>query len=449
MGKGFESGGGGAGAAGTAAELAVGFGLAQQMMRDGFMSGHAAPTVVVPPVPTAGAAAGASGLPELLSPAEAAQALGVSEADVMTVLESGDLKGKKIGSTWRISRAALNDLHVPVTARSADREIDQIPPREARVPGLRRAGRVESRPSRSWCARSAERSRRTRSIASTGKVVELDLVKALRELPDEERGWQTARRSVQCQSLPRGHGVRSGARRPELRVLRLAGARRLPGDQGADPPAGRAAVQDRREPRARRHPPLVAQPSGSRPGRLARRRARRHGSQPLHSVLDLRRAGALPVDGRGRLLLLRRWCRAATAKGRPIMRQERRDALGAGVRRGRSRSSTTSRCRGRRGCRSICCGRSSRFRRRRSSPYDTAFLSGHVVEHYQVVLLDAAQQSQEQMHAKLAGAVRAAGARRHPPQPAASIPTTRAARSSTSSCRSGCCRTTTARRRIR
>jgi excisionase family DNA binding protein len=104
MGKGLEAGGG-AGAAGTAAELAVGFGLAQQMMRDGFMSGHAAPTVVVPPVPTAGAAA--YGVPELLGPAEAAQSLGVSEADVMTVLESGDLKGKKIGASWRISRAAL------------------------------------------------------------------------------------------------------------------------------------------------------------------------------------------------------------------------------------------------------------------------------------------------------------------------------------------------------
>jgi excisionase family DNA binding protein len=104
MGKGLE-GGAGAGAAGTAAELAVGFGLAQQMMREGFMSGHAAPTVVVPPVPPAGAAG--TGLPELLSPGEAAQALGVSEADVMTVLESGDLKGKKIGSSWRISREAL------------------------------------------------------------------------------------------------------------------------------------------------------------------------------------------------------------------------------------------------------------------------------------------------------------------------------------------------------
>jgi hypothetical protein len=33
--------------------------------------------------------------------------------------------------------------------------------------------------------------------------------------------------------------------------------------------------------------------------------------------------------------------------------------------------------------------------------YDTAFLSGHVVEHYRVVLLDAAQHAQDSMHAKL------------------------------------------------
>ncbi len=100
MGKGFESGGGG-GPAGAAAELAVGFGLAQQMMQQGFAGGQATPTVA-PAAPAA-----ASALPELLGPAEAAQALGVSEADVMAVLESGDLKGKKIGSSWRISRAAL------------------------------------------------------------------------------------------------------------------------------------------------------------------------------------------------------------------------------------------------------------------------------------------------------------------------------------------------------
>ncbi len=36
--------------------------------------------------------------------------------------------------------------------------------------------------------------------ADTGKIREIDLVTALRELPAEQRGWQTERRSVQCQS---------------------------------------------------------------------------------------------------------------------------------------------------------------------------------------------------------------------------------------------------------
>jgi excisionase family DNA binding protein len=91
MAQGMEKGGG-AGPAGTAAELAVGFGLAQQMMQQGFTGGAAAPAVA----------------PDLMGPADAARALGVSEADVMAVLESGELKGKKIGASWRITRAALN-----------------------------------------------------------------------------------------------------------------------------------------------------------------------------------------------------------------------------------------------------------------------------------------------------------------------------------------------------
>ena len=104
MGKGFESGGG-AGAAGTAAELAVGFGMAKEMMQQGFAGGQATPTIAVPASQASGSGGGS--VAELLSPAEAAQALGVSEADVMAVLEAGDLKGKRIGSTWRIPRSAL------------------------------------------------------------------------------------------------------------------------------------------------------------------------------------------------------------------------------------------------------------------------------------------------------------------------------------------------------
>lgn len=36
--------------------------------------------------------------------------------------------------------------------------------------------------------------------ADTGKIQEIDLVTALREIPDDQRGWMEERRSVQCQS---------------------------------------------------------------------------------------------------------------------------------------------------------------------------------------------------------------------------------------------------------
>jgi len=103
MAQGLEKGGAGAG--GIGAEMAVGMAMAQQMLNQpGGISAQATPAAGAP----AGAgAAAAPGLPETMSPADAAKALGVSEADVLTSLESGDLKGKRIGSQWRITKAAL------------------------------------------------------------------------------------------------------------------------------------------------------------------------------------------------------------------------------------------------------------------------------------------------------------------------------------------------------
>jgi len=37
-------------------------------------------------------------------------------------------------------------------------------------------------------------------VTATGQIEELDLVRALREMPEDARGWQTERRTVQCQS---------------------------------------------------------------------------------------------------------------------------------------------------------------------------------------------------------------------------------------------------------
>jgi excisionase family DNA binding protein len=101
MAQGMEKGGAGAG--GMAAEMAVGMAMAQQMMnQSGGLMAQGSPGIAAP-APAVAAAA-----PDLLTPAQVAQLLGVADADVMASLESGDLKGKRIGSQWRITRAAVD-----------------------------------------------------------------------------------------------------------------------------------------------------------------------------------------------------------------------------------------------------------------------------------------------------------------------------------------------------
>jgi excisionase family DNA binding protein len=45
---------------------------------------------------------------QLMNPSQVAQMLGVAESDVLSILEAGDLKGKKIGTQWRVTRDAVN-----------------------------------------------------------------------------------------------------------------------------------------------------------------------------------------------------------------------------------------------------------------------------------------------------------------------------------------------------
>jgi len=83
MAQGMEKG---ASSGGMAAEMAVGLSVAQQIMRD-----QGGPTI------------------DLLSPADAAKALGVSESDVMAAIEAGQLAAKKIGAAYRIRQSDLQD----------------------------------------------------------------------------------------------------------------------------------------------------------------------------------------------------------------------------------------------------------------------------------------------------------------------------------------------------
>jgi excisionase family DNA binding protein len=99
----------GGGMAGTAAQLGAGLAMGQQMVAAMNQPQGTPPVGGPPPLPGAASAA-ASSIPQMLSPGDVANTLGVSEGDVLASLADGSLKGKKIGSTWRISKAALEEF---------------------------------------------------------------------------------------------------------------------------------------------------------------------------------------------------------------------------------------------------------------------------------------------------------------------------------------------------
>ena len=102
MAQGMEKGGDG-GVGGLGAQMAVGMAMAQQMMNQpGGLMAQQTPGISTPAAPVA------SDGEQLMNPSQVAQMLGVAESDVLSTLEAGDLKGKKIGTQWRVTRDAVN-----------------------------------------------------------------------------------------------------------------------------------------------------------------------------------------------------------------------------------------------------------------------------------------------------------------------------------------------------
>ena len=230
-----------------------------------------------------------------------------------------------------------------------------------------------------------------------GTVVELDLVRALRELPEQERGWQTARRSVQCESC---------------RAVMVFDLARV--GQNCEF-CGSPALVDYHEIKA----PI--RPQGVLPFRVDGARVRDEmrrwwrdrwfapGRLAASSLVDTLRSLYIPYwtfDARVHCP----WTADAghyyyvmvphrTKKG-TVMRPERRIRWepAAGV---LDHFFDDEPVAGTRGLPADLLQQVEPFPTKELVAYDTAFLSGHVVEHYQVVLLEAAQRSQEQMHAKL------------------------------------------------
>ncbi|MEO7253328.1 MAG: SPFH and helix-turn-helix domain-containing protein [Casimicrobium sp.] len=105
-----------AGTMGMGAEFAMAMGMGQQMINQpgGPVAANPnAPKGMVPgataaPAAAMAAAATAPAPLELMNPAQVAQALGVAETDVLAELDSGTLKGRKIGTQWRVTREAVD-----------------------------------------------------------------------------------------------------------------------------------------------------------------------------------------------------------------------------------------------------------------------------------------------------------------------------------------------------
>jgi len=232
----------------------------------------------------------------------------------------------------------------------------------------------------------------------TGKVTEIDLVKALRELPEEERGWRTARRSVQCQSC---------------RAVMVFDPARV--GQNCEF-CGSPALVDYEEIKS----PI--RPQGVLPFKVDRHQVRD----------DIRRWWRSKWFAPGRLaraalvdtvhsLYIPYWTFDATARcpweaeagyyyyvdvegrdnqGRRVVRKERRTRWepASGV---VDHAFDDEPVPGTQGLPTDLLRQVEPFPTREVVPYDTAFLSGHVVEHYQVVLLEAAERSHQQMYRAL------------------------------------------------
>ena len=118
MGQAMAAGGEGSAAATMPATMAMGFGMAQEMMRSmqspsAGTAGAGATSASDAFSPAAAQAAQAPAAPgaalQVLTPEQAAQLLGVDLADVMAEIESGQLKARRIGSSWRIAQSALDE----------------------------------------------------------------------------------------------------------------------------------------------------------------------------------------------------------------------------------------------------------------------------------------------------------------------------------------------------
>ena len=97
------------GGAGLTAGIGAGMGLGNVISQS--LQGMAGQNQAGQAQPQSNGSAPAGGAtPSVMTPAEAAQVLRVSEEDVIAAIQAGDLKARKIGNAYRISKEALDEF---------------------------------------------------------------------------------------------------------------------------------------------------------------------------------------------------------------------------------------------------------------------------------------------------------------------------------------------------
>lgn len=232
----------------------------------------------------------------------------------------------------------------------------------------------------------------------TGKIQELDLVKALREIPDEDRGWKAERRSVQCQSC---------------KAVMVYDPTRV--GQNCEF-CGSPALVDYQEIKSPIRPQSVL--PFQVPQDQVRDNIRRWYASKWFAPNALKRRAL--VDQLKSLYIpywtfdARVHCRWTAEAGHYYyVNEEYRDNQGRAqvrqVRKVRWEPAAgeidhvfdDEPVPGTQGVARDLLKQVEPFPSSGLVPYDTGYLSGHVVEHYQVVLVDAAQQARESMNAQL------------------------------------------------
>jgi predicted RNA-binding Zn-ribbon protein involved in translation (DUF1610 family) len=233
---------------------------------------------------------------------------------------------------------------------------------------------------------------------ATGNVVEVDLVAALRDLPADERGWQTAMRSVQCQSCK---AVMVFAADRIGQNCEFCGSPALVSYDEIKAPIRPHGVLPFRVDTARVRDDIRRwwRSKWLAPNKLAKTSLvdTVHGlyipywtfDAQVHCPWDAEAGHYYYVTVQGR-----------DSKGRSVTRQERRvrwEAASGVV----DHFFDDEPVPGTQGLPIDLLRQVEPFPTQEVVSYDTAFLAGHVVEHYKVVLLDAATQSQAQMQRTL------------------------------------------------